>query len=242
MKLARFSTLLAALMFLCCVRAGCTEDRGFEVGRQAYAAGDYAAAKTANAASEVSAGALHNLGNTEYKLGHVGPAILAWERARALDPSFRNTTANLRYARTHAGLSDAEYAWSEKYSAIFSPDAWLWTATVAFWLAVALLTLPALLKRKRNAWTQGGAVVAIGVFLLTLPALAGIAMRGRLGVVMVAESILRLTPTKEGELLGKLAEGEVARVEKTRGEYLYVRAATDRAGWVRADEFEKIWR
>jgi uncharacterized protein YgiM (DUF1202 family) len=240
-KLVRFSTLIAALMVFCCIRAEGVDNRGFEVGRQAYADGDYATAKTANASTDVSAGSLHNLGNAEFKLGHVGPAILAWERAHALDPNFRNTTANLRFARAHAGLSEVEAAWNEKYSAIFSPDTWLWTATGAFWGAVALLALPSLLKRKRTAWTQGGAVVAIGVFLLTLPALAGISMRGRLGVVMAAETILRLTPTKEGELLGKLAEGELARVEKKRGEYIYVRAATDRAGWVRADEFEKIW-
>ncbi len=239
MRIGRLSFIIALLW--CCGARALSSEAQFDAARQAYAEGKYEEAKSAEASGAVSSGLLHNLGNAEYKLGHVGPAILAWERARALDPAFRNTTANLRYARTHAGLSEAESAWTEKYSAVFSPDTWLWTATGAFWTAVALLTLPALLKRKRSAWTQGGAVVAIGVFLLTLPALAGISLRGRLGVVMVAESILRLTPTKEGELLGKLAEGEVARVEKTRGEYLYVRAATDRAGWVRAEEFEKIW-
>lgn len=189
----------------------------------------------------VSPGALHNLGNAEFKLGKIGPAILAWERARALDPSFRNTTANLRFARGQAGLSEPEFAWHEKYSALLAPDVWLWIATGAFWIGVALLALPALLKRKRNAWTQGGAVAAIGVFLLTLPALAGIASRGKIGVVLAADTLLRLTPTKEGEMLGKLAEGELARAEKTRGEYVYVRGASDRAGWVRNEEFAKVW-
>jgi hypothetical protein len=189
----------------------------------------------------VSSGSLHNLGNAEFKLSKVGPAILAWERAHALDPSFRNTTANLRFARGQAGLEEPQFAWHEKYSALLAPDAWLWTATAAFWIAVALLALPPLLARRRTAWTQGGAVVAIGVFLLTLPALAGIFARGRLGVVLAADTLLRLTPTHEGEVLGKLAEGEIARTEKTRGEYVYVRGASDRAGWVRAEEFAKIW-
>lgn len=189
----------------------------------------------------VSPGLLHNLGNAEYKLGQLGPAVLAWERARALDPGFRNTTGNLRFARGQAGLSEPEWAWHEKYSALFTPDTWLWIATGAFWLAAALLALPPLLRRKRTAWTQGGAVVAIGVFLLTVPALVGIASRGKVGVVLAAETVLRLTPTKEGEMLGKLAEGELARAEKSRGAYVYVRGASDRAGWVQREEFAKIW-
>lgn len=199
------------------------------------------AASSLRGASRVSPGLLHNLGNAEFKLGKIGPAILAWERAHALDPQFRNTTANLRFARGQTGLSEPELAWHEKYSALLAPDVWLWIATAAFWFAIAALALPPLLARKRSVWTQGSAVAAIGVFLLTLPALTGIATRGKLGVVLAAESFLRLTPTQEGEMLGKLAEGELARVEKARGQYLYVRAANDRAGWVQREEFAKIW-
>ena len=148
----------------------------------AYENGDFAlAAETW--ANENAPGLLHNLGNAEFKLGKLGPALLAWERAHALAPGFRNTTANLRFARSQAGLSEPEYSWDEKYSALLAQDSWLWTATAAFWIAAALLALPALLKRRRTAWTQGGAVVAIGVFLLTVPALAGIFSRGRIGVL-----------------------------------------------------------
>lgn len=240
-----------ALLILVCATAKLRgyDARGFELGRESYAAGDFenaAKAFRAHAGDEShfgqpSPGLLHNLGNAEFKLGKLGPAVLAWERARALDPSFRNTTANLRFARGQAGLSEPEWAWHEKYSALLAPDVWLWIASGAFWLAAALLALPPLLKRKRNAWTQGGAVAAIGVFLLTVPALAGIVSRGKLGVVLVADTMLRLTPTKEGEMLGKLAEGELARVEKSRGSYVYVRGASDRAGWVQREEFAKVW-
>jgi uncharacterized protein YgiM (DUF1202 family) len=57
----------------------------------------------------------------------------------------------------------------------------------------------------------------------------------------VADTELRLTPTVESEILGKLPEGELARIEKSRGAFTYIRAAGDRAGWVQAKEFEKIW-
>jgi len=217
---------------------------GFDLGRGTYESGDYAEAAKAykeHAAGEVSPGLLHNLGNAEYKLGHVGPAILAWERARSLDPRFRNTAANLRYARGHSGLEEPELSWYEKYSAFFPADRWIAIATCSFWASVALLALPPLLHHRRTAISQAAAVFGIIVFLLTLPALAGIAARGRLGIVVAANTALRLTPTREGEVLGSLAEGEAARVEKSRGEYWYIRASSDRAGWVRCEEFTKLW-
>ena len=61
-------------------------------------------------------------------------------------------------------------------------------------------------------------------------------------VVVAVAPPLRLTPTREGEVLGKLPAGDIARVELTRGLYFYVRGeAGDRAGWVYCDEFTRIW-
>jgi hypothetical protein len=212
--------------------------------RQAYESGNYQSAEelfNRIAQTGVAPGLLHNLGNTEFKLGHPGEAILAWERARTLDPWNRNTAANLRFARGQAGLQVPNFAWYEAYSSWLSPDTWLWTAAACFWGGLACLCLPLLLRRRRTAWTQAGAVVAISTFLLTLPALAGLWTRARLGVVLAADTTLRLTPTEEGEVLGKLPAGELARVELERGNYLYVRAEPDRAGWLRRDEFARIW-
>jgi hypothetical protein len=63
-------------------------------------------------------------------------------------------------------------------------------------------------------------------------------------VILEEDTPLRLSPTREGEArdsLGKVAAGEVARLEKTRGDYFYVRAEGDRAGWVNRREFRTIW-
>jgi hypothetical protein len=242
----RILCLIAGLAMLAVTNPGAIafDNRGFEVGRSEYEAGNYAAAAKsfqAHSTGEVSPGLLHNLGNAEFKLGHLGPAILAWERARALDPGSRNTKSNLRFARGHAGLEAPEFSWYETYSAFFPPDRWIAIAVCAFWGSAALLILPTVLHRRRTALSQAAAVVAIITFLLTIPALVGIYSRGRIGIVQVANTSLRLTPTREGEVLGSLAEGETARVEKQRGEYRYVRASGDRAGWVRREEFSMLW-
>ena len=204
----RFSILAFLVLALAQSVAMATDRHAFDLGRGNYEAGDYAAAAKAfqdHATGEVSPGLLHNLGNAEFKLGHLGPAILAWERARALDPAYRNTKANLRYARGHAGLEEPELSWLETYSAVFPPDRWIAIATCAFWGSIALLVLPRLLRRRRTALSQAAAVVGIITLLLTLPALAGIRSRGRIGIVQTANTSLRLTPTQEGEVLGALA-------------------------------------
>jgi tetratricopeptide (TPR) repeat protein len=244
MSRSAFLTLFTVIGMLVHSGAFAFDNREFELGRGLYEAGDYAAAAKAyqaHAGDEVSPGLLHNLGNAEFKLGHLGPAILAWERARALEPSSRNTNANLHFARGQAGLEHPESPWYETYSAVFPADRWIAIATCAFWASIALLALPALLHRRRTALSQAAAVVSIITLLLTLPALTGIFTRGRIGIVQGADTSLRLTPTREGEVLGNLPEGETARVEKRRGEYFYIRASGDRAGWVRREEFAMLW-
>jgi tetratricopeptide (TPR) repeat protein len=243
MSRVAFFSLFATIAMLVHPAVFAFDNRGFDLGRADYEAGRYAEATKAfqeHSAGEVSPGLLHNLGNAEFRLGHVGPAILAWERARALDPGSRNTKANLHFARGHAGLEQPESPWYETYSAFFPADRWIGIATCAFWASIALLVLPPLLHRRRTALAQAAAVVAIITFLLTLPALIGIRTRGRIGIVQATNTPLRLTPTREGEVLGNLPEGETARAEKVRGEFRYIRASSDRAGWVRQDEFAML--
>jgi tetratricopeptide (TPR) repeat protein len=232
----------AVLLLLTSAYVSAADTSAFEVGHAAYEAGKFAEASTAFSQAPTSAEALHNLGNAEYRLGHLGPAILAWERARALNPGYRDTVANLRFARGQAGLEQPEASWYENYSAFMTPNRWIVIAMLSFWAAVALLVLPHLLRVRRTLWTQAAAVAAIVTFLLTLPALVGIIARNRIGIVMAANTALRLTPTKEGEVLGSLPEGELARVEKKRGDYWYIRASSDRAGWVSHQEFMRLWQ
>ena len=236
---------LAILILLCTSASATTPAERFQTARTAYLSGDFAEAayqlRELPAAGEWSHGALHNLGNAEWKVSRAGYAVLAWERARALDPFDRNTVANLRFARTQAQLLVPERAWFEQYSEWLPSPVWLWSASLGLWGGVALLTLPRLLGTRRADWHQGAAALLLAVFLLAVPALVGLHTRGRIGVVLEDETALRLSPTQEGESLAKLAAGEMGRVENARGDYLYIRAEGDRAGWVHRREFAKIW-
>ena len=244
----RLAFLYAAVI---CVSAASVQaatakpDDRFSKASAAYTAGDFAEAayelRELVSEGNFSAGALHNLGDAEWKVGRHGHAVLAWERARSLDPFSRNTEANLRFARQNARVDAPLLAWHERYSTALPGGWWIAITSAGLWGGVALLTLPRLLGWRRADWHQGVAAALFAIFLLSGPALFGVWRRSQFGVVLEDETPLRLTPTREAETLVKLPSAEMARVERERGEYFYVRADGDRAGWVRKADFARVW-
>jgi len=96
---------LLALALVAGVPAGAqTAEEAFEIGNAAYAAGDWTAAAEAYRTVldyRVRDARVHyNLGNAEFRLRRLGPAILHYEKAFRLDPADREIEANLRFART----------------------------------------------------------------------------------------------------------------------------------------------
>jgi len=247
MKTGTLALCLAAATFGAPLRgASPAVDERFRKANAGYAAGDFAEAvydlRELVNEGRFASGALHNLGNAEWKVGRHGYAVLAWERAHSLNPFNRNTEANLRFARQTARMEAPTFAWHERYSTLLPGDWWLVIACAGLWGGVALLTLPRLLGWRRADWHQGVAAALLALFLLSGPALIGLWKRARLGVVLEDETPLRLTPTREAETLTKLPAGEMARVERERGEYFYVRAEGDRAGWLRKADFVRVWQ
>jgi tetratricopeptide (TPR) repeat protein len=192
------------------------------------------------ARTQPSAGALHNLGNAEWKRGQTGEAILAWERACWLDPFHAGARANLRFVRKAVQLGAPDLAWDEICSTWLPVNVWPWLAGGSLWFAVALVMLPGIFRWRRADWHQAAAAAGFAVFLLTLPALVGVQTRSKLGVIREADTLLRLTPTREAQVLTKLPAGELARAEQERGDYVLVRASGDAVGWVRRAEFGLI--
>ena len=240
----------AVLLMLLCVYPennlwAIAADALFQDGIQAYIDKDYeSAAQTFRTllSNAPASGVLHNLGNAEWKCGRTGPAILAWERANWLEPFDANTTANLRFARKTAGLEAPNLAWYEICSTWLSSRAWAWLATISFWSGLATVMLPGNLRKRRADWPQGVAAGAFAVFFICIPALAGIHTRSSLGVILPDQTPLRLTPTRDAQILGKLGAGESARVEMARGNYLYIRTGNDSAGWIERTELGLISR
>ncbi len=211
----------------------------FSAGREAYAAGRFeeaAAAFRRATRAGWSPGVLHNLGNAEWRLGNPGEAILAWERALWLSPRSRDARAGLRYARSVRRMQGPELTWYEVCSTWLPAPVWAWLASLSFWGAAAMAFLPGLRRWKKAEACQALAAAGVALWILTLPALAGVYTRSNLAVVRPPESALRLTPTREGQTVTRLRGGEVVRVLKSRGEYRRVRSGNDASGWLHRSE------
>lgn len=233
-----FSAPVCLTFAICCLARGiafpASAENLFQQGSQAYLSSGFeqsAALFRDAAASAPGSGTLHNLGNAEWQCGRIGPAIFAWERAQWLDPFNPNTRANLRLARKTAQLESPDLAWYEICSTWLPVNAWAWVACLSFWLAVAMVMVPGIFRWRKADWHQGLAAAGFAIFLLTIPALAGVQSRSKLGIVLSKETPLRLTPTSEAQVLTKLPAGETARLERARGQYLFIRTG-NAAGWV----------
>jgi tetratricopeptide (TPR) repeat protein len=210
----------------------------FRVGMSAYRDGRYtdaAAAFRAAARGGPSAGALGNLGNAEWQRNRVGAAVLAWEQALWVDPRHQAARLNLEYARKTAQLESPELGWNEVLSSWLPQYWWAWTAGFSLWTAVGMLTLPGIFRRKRESWHQAAAALALGIFLLSIPAHWGTHTRTQLGFVQLANTTLRLTPTSEAQAVTLLAPGEPLRRLREQGDFILVETSRNK-GWVKREE------
>jgi len=217
-------------------------DESFNSGIEAYRAGDFAqAARIFHdcAKAHPASGTFQNLGNVEWQRGRPGNAILAWEQALWVNPFDRNARNNLRFARENAQLEAPELAWYEVGSAWLPAPWWAWIASGSLWLVVGMMTLPGILRWRKSPWQQAVASLGLAVFLLSIPAHAGVLARSRVGFVLEKDTLLRLTPTSEGEGVTRLAAGEPGRRVRARGNYLFLRTSRG-SGWVERDQFALV--
>jgi len=230
--------VLAALVCFAPTGRAATNDffaRGLELSRAGMFPEAAAAFETA-AAARPAAGTLVNLGLAEWQRGHAGPAILAWEQARWIDPADPRAGADLKFARQVAQVDAPQLEWFETASTWLPPNAWVWLAGTSLWLAVGLLVLPGIFRRRKAGWHQTLAALALGFFLFSLTANLGVVSRTHIGFVLKKNAPLLLTPTRAGEVISTLTAGEPARQLRTRGNYRFIRT-TGESGWIEQNEF-----
>ena len=214
-------------------------DDVFAPGRSAYAAGQFTNAARffqGELKRAPSAEAWHNFGDAAWQAGHPGEAVLAWQRARWINPYQTNAAASLRFVDGLGQFTEWSPTWTEKYSTWLPVNLWAGVATVSLWLAVALGLLPGIFPWRKTVWPQLLAAIALGTFVLTLPALAGIHGRTKLAVIREVNVPLRQTPTLTAQVRSRFAAGEMVRCQSVRGKYYFVRTANEETGWVACDQ------
>jgi len=200
-----------------------------------------------------SASLCFDLANAESRAGHMGAAILNYERARYLAPADRDIDHNLQLARKQAGLEPNSYRWWQ--IALRSIDWMVWLEIMAACLLLIFLSVigaayaPALaaasklpVRFLKNIFR---AVLFAGIPLCLLMGyveLSTVGFNNRIEGVIVAPkaATLRLSPFDSADKIGTIPEGELVTVENRHNDYLRIEARDHHFGWVQEKDLEPV--
>ena len=222
-------------------------------GNEAYLHGDYAAAVAAYEEVDrqgfASADLAFNLGDAYFRMGKVGPAIWAFERALALDPGDDDARYNLdkarkvvaRRAQDRMEGDEKDPGWMRIAGAL-SPAAATWTF-VALYLAlfVALFARRWARSESRPALTAITSVLAAGA-LLAGALLAARAQLDRIpfGVVLPDEIAVKEGADTNYRTSFDAHAGLRVRIVDHDQDWVRVRLANGLEGWVKAQDVGRI--
>ena len=191
----------------------------------------------------------YNLANTEYKRGHLGEAILHYERARRLDPSDAQTIANLALARARLRDVVEDDDGGGVLHAIRAAQDRLGVTTQAAVLLVCLWLVAGIVawcgSRKggftpRWGWTLAAlSLASIVVFLSWRSTWSR--LEGTPRAVVLKQSVEALAgPGLNNAALFTLHEGVAVTIESEREGWLQVSLPNGLTGWVVRDAAERI--
>lgn len=150
-----------------------------------------------------SAKLYYNLGNTYYRLGEMGNAILAYERALRLDPSDKDARNNLDFVNARITDRPGERGTFlgnalNAMSAYAHSNTWAWIAFICFALTLAglLAYLFSQVVAVRKVGFFGGilTLIGFGICLFFSYRAAAIATADNVAIITVPSTILSTTP------------------------------------------------
>jgi len=222
----------------------------FREGNEAFLAGQSAEAIEAyNRLVEAGYGdakVQHNLGTAHLQLGHLGHAIVAFERALILDPWQEDAQSNLSNAlkKNVDKLVGAEAGapFFERLARRLPPAITSY-AFVAIWCMFFLL-----LSLRAFGWMRGplrlGAVLLCATLLVVFSLLEADLIWYRdfvdRGVVVSKVASVRKGPGPRFDVAFELHEGMRVRLQEDDGPYLRIRLLNGLEGWMRRTEVESI--
>lgn len=236
MKRGEFRALFAAALILFSAAAASLRADDFTEGNELFEQGKFGEAKQRYAklvdAGQGTANVYYNLGNTEFRLGAPGEAMLGYERALALSPQHPESLANLNLLRKQSQSKLLPIPWFAGVFHQVAVNVWIIAATMCGWLLLFCLAYLVSSKRPSNggAWFLGivsalvAAVSGVGVWL-------GVKDQA-LGIIIAQEAVSRLAPTGSVGEVEKLPAGSQVRILSVRGAWTYCELPGGVRGWV----------
>jgi tetratricopeptide (TPR) repeat protein len=230
-------------------------DTLWKQGNAAYSAGQFDSALSRYKAIEgqnglVSPELYYNIANCYFKLSQNSQAILYYERALKLDPSYGDAENNL--AVCNARILDkidsvpelfiVRWARSLKYS--LSSDGWAWASLIFLFLAAVLLLI------YFYGQSRGGRVASLVfacVFFAFVICSAGMSYSERndatvqgTAIVMQPASSVKSAPGGTGTDVFVIHEGLKVKILDSLGDWTKIEISDGRQGWLPETDIAKI--
>lgn len=220
----------------------------FAEANQAYSDGKYdqaiAGYERMNRSHGYDPAVLFNLGNAYFQDDQLGKAILSYERSLLLSPQDPDVMANLAVARERAGLETPEPKWWQNLLGSMTPNQWAWTASSLLFLFTVLAFLywfkPGPIGVR---WWRLALFVIFAGFGLSAACAGMSAMERHYAVVTAKDAVVLQSPFAKAKEVSRLPEGQrvaVDKIDKQYEQYVRVRYAKRKTGWVSRDQVEAV--
>ncbi len=241
MRAASSPFLLVLVALLLGVSARGSE---FDAANQLYDAGKFVEARKAYEQlvehGQWTANLFHNLGNTYHRLEQDGPAILAYERALALEPAHPEALANLKLLRGRTGATPWPASWLDAVFPGRLIAAYVIVVAVAGWLALALVMWISLTPPGDKAGRWFALILAVLAVAYAGMAVWHFEQARTLAIIVAKTAEVRLAPAETSAAGGALPAGSQVRVLSVRGDWTYCLLPEARRGWISSKELERV--
>jgi len=190
-------------------------------------------------------GHLHfNLGNSYFRMGLKGKAILQYERAYSLMPRDADLLFNLRYVKDQRidavqerqSLIAATFFWINS----FNLAEFYWAFIIFNALVCAVLVLRLFMS---TSWMSSLLITAVFCWFGVAGSFAlkwyDVHFDDR-AIILDKEINILAGPDEGDTVLFKLHEGTYLHQERTEGQWVLIRLSADKRGWVKAKGIAKI--
>lgn len=216
----------------------------FSDGLDAYHESQYAEAASAferSLENYETPAARHNLALSLFQQGRPSEAIWQLERALRLDPLNESYRTKLGALRQELGLYQLPATWWQNAANILSQPAWIWIASISFWLLLAAMLIPRIGNFRSSNFLR--LLIGITFVSILLSSTAWTIQSNQLasGVIVSDETVpLHHAPASAAPESGLARPGERAHIIDRHSAYLKIETEADITGWIRSEAFRKL--
>lgn len=245
--------ILSASLSFCAEQKKVDPNQLFYTGNSLYEKRDYAKAideylKIMDFGIE-NPNLYYNIGNSYFKTGNLGRAILFYERAKRLAPQDADLKSNLAYARSFAGSAIAVTEAGNMVAGLirrpfedFNFNAIAISALIIYLFVICLQVLfffnQVLAKRMRAFY-----IIILAVFMMSITAF-GLRFYDEevlnRGVVVQKDLDCKYEPIDKAMTYYKLQQGDEVIILKTRSGWSQIERPDGKIGWVSVGSVEEI--